>query len=94
MHLIIQLATPGTKLSSSFHLNEFFVKKIKKYRELLTVYENIVNESIHVTSGLEKTCNESNASIYSVVEVVKNQYSVFMELCEVVAQLHGEVERL
>ncbi|QBM88272.1 nucleoporin p58/p45 [Metschnikowia aff. pulcherrima] len=94
MHLIIQLATPGTKLSSSFHLNEFFVKKINKYRELLSSYENVINESVHVTSGLEKSCNESNASIYSVVEVVKNQYSVFMELCEVVAQLHGEVEKL
>ncbi|GEQ71762.1 hypothetical protein JCM33374_g5448 [Metschnikowia sp. JCM 33374] len=94
MHLIVQLATPGTKLSSSFHLNEFFVKKIKKYRELLSTYESVINESIHVTSGLERTCNESNASIYNVVEVVKNQYGVFMELCEVVAQLHGEVDRL
>lgn len=94
MQLIVQLATPGTKLSSSFHLNEFFVKRLKKYRELLNSYEVVINKSMEVTAGLELSCNESTGSIYIIVEVVKNQYGLFMELCEVVAQLHGEVLQL
>ena len=39
MQLILQLSTPGTKLSSSFQLNEFFIKKIKKYYQMLTQYD-------------------------------------------------------
>lgn len=94
MQLIIQLSTPGTKLSSSFHLNEFFVKRIKKYREVLTIYENVIKEGDEAITGLEQACNGSIGGIANVVEVVKNQYSLFMELCEILAQVHNEVGRL
>lgn len=94
MQLIVQLSTPGTKLSSSFHLNEFFVKRITKYRELMDSYEKVINEGVQVTAGLEQSANETMGSIYSVVEVVRSQYALFMELCETLAQIHSEVGRL
>lgn len=94
MQLIIQLSTPGTKLSSSFHLNEFFIKRIQKYKELLNSYEAVITESADVTSGLEQACNEAQGNIYNVVEVVKSQYGLFMELCELIAKIHTEVSHL
>lgn len=54
MQLILQLSTPGTKLSSSFQLNEFFIKKIKKYYELLNYYEGVIKDIEGILSGLEK----------------------------------------
>lgn len=94
MQLIIQLSTPGTKLSSSFQLNEFFVKKIKHYKDVMTSYENVIKEGEDAISGLQHSCNDTMGSIYDVVEVVKSQYNVFMELCETLAQVHNEVSRL
>lgn len=94
MQLIVQLSTPGTKLSSSFHLNEFFVKRINKYKELLLSYEKVIGESTEVTAGLELACSDTMGSIFNVVEVVKNQYALFMELCEVLAQVHSEIGNL
>lgn len=94
MQLIIQLSTPGTKLSSSFQLNEFFVKKIKHYKEVMTSYENVIKEAEDAIRGLQFSCNDTIGSIYDVVEVVKSQYNVFMELCETLAQVHSEVTHL
>lgn len=94
MQLIIQLLTPGTRLSSSYHLNEFFIKRIKKYRELLSIYEGVISEGGEAIAGLEKSCNETYGSIADVVQVVRNQYSLFMELCESLAEIHAEVSRL
>lgn len=94
MHLIVQLSTPGTKLSSSFQLHEFFVKKVKKYKEIVDNYETVVNESAAAINGLERAYAESSSDIYSIVDVVKNQYQLFMELCEVVAQIHNELTRM
>lgn len=93
MQLIVQLSTPGSKFTSSFQLNDFFVKRIKKYRDLLDVYEGVINESNEAISGLERSCNETYGNIYNVVEVVKNQYALFMELCETLAEIHNEVDR-
>lgn len=94
MQLIIQLSTPGTKLSSSFQLNEFFVKKIKHYKDVMASYENIIKEGEEAIRGLQNSANDTMGSIYDVVEVVKNQYNVFMELCETLAQVHSEVQQL
>lgn len=94
MQLIVQLSTPGTRLSSSYHLNEFFAKRIKKYKELLSIYEGVITEGDEAITGLEKSCNETFGNISDVIEVVKNQYVLFMELCESLAQIHGEVTRL
>lgn len=94
MHLIIQLSTPGTKLSSSFHLNEFFVKKIKQYKDILSTYEDVIKEADEAVAGLEKYSNDTIGGMHSIVEVVKNQYALFMELCETLAQVHNECRRL
>lgn len=94
MQLIVQLSTPGTRLSSSYHLNEFFIKRIKKYKELLSIYEGVIAEGDEAITGLEKSCNETFGNISDVIQVVRNQYSLFMELCESLAQIHGEVSRL
>ncbi|EGW32560.1 uncharacterized protein SPAPADRAFT_61624 [Spathaspora passalidarum NRRL Y-27907] len=94
MHLILQLSTPGTKLSSSFQLNEFFIKKIKKYHEILTSYEKMVSELDTILSGLEKSCNEGFGNLFNIVDVIKAQYGLFMELCETLAQLHNQVNRI
>lgn len=91
MQLIIQLSTPGTRLSSSYHLNEFFIKRIKKYRELLAIYEGVITEGNEAITRLEQSCNETYGSIGDVVQVVKNQYALFMELCESLAEIHSEV---
>ncbi|RCK63451.1 Nucleoporin NUP49/NSP49 [Candida viswanathii] len=94
MHLILQLSTPGTKLSSSFQLNEFFIKKIKKYYELLNYYEGVIKEIEGILTGLEKSCTEGFGNLFSIVGVIKSQYKLFMELCETMAQLHNEINRL
>lgn len=94
MQLIIQLSTPGTRLSSSYHLNEFFIKRIKKYRELLAIYEGVITEGSEAITRLEQSCNEATGSIAYVVQVVQNQYSLFMELCESLAEIHSEVAHL
>lgn len=93
MYLIVQLSSPGTKLSS-FHLHDFFAKKIKKYKETMESYEAVINESVSAITGLEKACTGNHSNIYIIVDVVKNQYQLFMELCEVVAQLHNELIRI
>lgn len=93
MQLIIQLSTPGTKLSSSYQLNEFFIKKIKKYYEVLNIYEETINELESVLNGLERNCNEGFGSLASIVQVIKSQYALFMDLCETMAQLHNEINR-
>lgn len=94
MHLILQLSTPGTKLSSSFQLNDFFIKKIKKYYELLNYYEGVIKEIETILSGLEKSCTEGFGNLFNIVGVIKSQYKLFMELCETMAQLHNEINRL
>lgn len=94
MQLIIQLSTPGTRLSSSYHLNEFFIKRIKKYRELLAIYEGVITEGNEAITRLEQSCNEACGNIGDVVQVVRNQYAIFMELCESLAEIHGEVTHL
>lgn len=94
MQLIIQLSTPGTKLSSSFQLNEFFIKKIKKYHEVLNNYELIVNEAEQVISGLERLCVDGFGGLFNIIEVIKSQFNLFMELCETMAQLHNEVNKI
>ncbi|CAN3357278.1 nucleoporin Nup49p/NSP49 [Diutina catenulata] len=94
MHLITQLSTPGTRLSSSFQLNEFFIKKIKKYRDVLADYERVVSELAEVLAGLERGCVDGFGNVLSVVGVIKAQYQMFMELCETMAQLHAQVQRL
>ncbi|KAI5969625.1 NUP49 [Candida margitis] len=93
MQLIIQLSTPGTKLSSSYQLNEFFIKKIKKYYEVLNIYEETINELESVLNGLEKNCNEGFGNLASIIQVIKSQYTLFMDLCETMAQLHNEINR-
>ncbi|KAG2735515.1 hypothetical protein G9P44_001729 [Scheffersomyces stipitis] len=94
MQLILQLSTPGTRLSSSFQLNEFFVKKIKKYYEILRQYEGVVAELDSILGGLERSCTEGFGNLFNIVEVIKSQYHLFMELCETMAQLHNEVNKL
>ena len=94
MQLILQLSTPGTKLSSSFQLNEFFIKKIKKYYELLNYYEGVIKDIEGILSGLEKSCTEGFGNLFNIVAVIKSQYKLFMELCETMAQLHNEINRL
>lgn len=94
MQLIVQLSTPGTKLSSSFQLHEFFAQKIKKYKETMDSYEVVINESVDAISGLEKVHADKSGNIFSLVNVVKNQYQLFMELCEAVAQIHNEVNKI
>ncbi|KAK6455435.1 nucleoporin NUP49/NSP49 [Scheffersomyces xylosifermentans] len=94
MQLILQLSTPGTRLSSSFQLNEFFIKKIKKYYEILHQYEGVVTELDSILGGLERSCTEGFGNLLNIVEVIKSQYHLFMELCETMAQLHNEVNRL
>ena len=94
MQLILQLSTPGTKLSSSFQLNEFFIKKIKKYYQMLTQYESMIKELEMILTGLEKSCTEGFGNLFGIVQVIKSQYSLFMELTETMAQLHNEVNRL
>ncbi|KAF6055211.1 Nucleoporin FG repeat region family protein [Candida parapsilosis] len=93
MQLIIQLSTPGTRLSSSYQLNEFFIKKIKKYYEVLNIYEETINELESVLNGLERNCSEGFGSLASIVQVIKSQYALFMDLCETMAQLHNEINR-
>lgn len=94
MQLIIQLSTPGTKLLSSFQLHEFFAKKVKKYKETMESYETVVKESAAAISGLDKALADNSNNAYSLVDVVKNQYQLFMELCEVVAQIHNDVTKM
>lgn len=94
MHLIIQLSTPGTKLSSSFQLNEFFIKKIKKYHEILSNYEQIVKEAEEVITGLERSCVDGFGGLFNIVEVMKAQYNLFMELCDTFAQLNSSINKL
>ncbi|KAK6463667.1 nucleoporin FG repeat region-domain-containing protein [Scheffersomyces coipomensis] len=94
MQLILQLSTPGTKLSSSFQLNEFFIKKIKKYHEILNQYEILANELNQILSGLERSCIEGFGNLFNIVQVIKSQYGLFMELCEIMAQLHNETNKL
>jgi hypothetical protein len=93
MKLILELSTPGTRLSS-FQLNDFFAKKIEKYHTQLKNYEDVVSEINSILSGLEKLCTEGFGNILNIVDVIKSQYSLFMELCETMAQLHTEVTRL
>lgn len=90
MQLILQLLTPGSKFTSSFHLNDFFISRINKYRDLLAQYEGVIAEGAGAISGLERSCNDTVDSIYSVVELVKAQYTLFMELAETLAGLHQE----
>lgn len=92
--LITQLATPGTRLSSSFQLNDFFIKKIKKYHDLLGKYESFVKELETVLSGLEKSCSEGLGNIMNLVDVTMSQYALFMDLCETMARLHSQVTKL
>ncbi|CAK9437056.1 uncharacterized protein LODBEIA_P15060 [Lodderomyces beijingensis] len=94
LQLIIQLSTPGTKLSSSYQLNEFFIKKIKKYYEVTQLYEETIRELEVVLDGLERSCNEGFGNLANIVQVIKTQYALFMDLCEQMAQLHIEVKRL
>lgn len=94
MQLILQLSTPGTKLLSSFQLNEFFIKKIKDYRETLDVYERLVKESEEAVGGLEKSCVVGFGGLFQIVEVIRGQYNLFMELCDTVAQLHNTVSKM
>lgn len=91
MQLILQLLTPGSKFTSSFHLNDFFISRIKKYRDLLAQYEGVIAEGAEAIAGLERSCNDTADSIYTVVELVKSQYTLFMELAESLAGLHNEV---
>ena len=94
MQLIVQLQTPGLRLALLFQLNEFFVRKINKYRDILADYEKMVLEISTVLCGLEKLCTEGFGNVLSVVLVIRNQFQMFMELCEVMAQLHAEVLRI
>lgn len=94
MQLIVQLSTPGTDLSSSVQLNEYFIRKIKKYYELINSYELIVKEADEVINGLGKQCVENIGGLFTVIEVIKSQFQLFMELCETMAQLHNDVNRL
>lgn len=91
MQLILQLLTPGSKFTSSFHLNDFFISRIKKYRDLLAKYEGVIAEGSEAISGLERSCNDPLNSIYSVVELVRSQYTLFMELAATLADIHNEV---
>lgn len=91
MHLIVQLLTPGTKLSLLFQLNEFFIKKIKKYHEVLGDYEALVKEAEEVIGGLERSCVDGFGGLFNTVEVIKAQYTLFMELCDTIAQLHSAI---
>lgn len=94
MQLITELSTPGTRLLLSFYLNDFFIKKIKKYYEVLGSYEQLVGELEAVLNGLERLCNEGFGNLFNIVQVIKSQYNLFMELCEVMAQLHNQVNKL
>lgn len=94
MQLIIQLSTPGTKLSSSIQLNEFFVRKIKKYHEVIASYREILQEVEDVIGGLERLCAEGFGGLFNIVAVIKSQYNLFMELCDNMAQIHNQVTKL
>lgn len=91
MQLIVQLLTPGSKFTSSFHLNDFFISRINKYRDLLAKYEGVIGEGSEAIASLERSCNESVDSIYDVVELVRSQYTLFMELAATLADIHNEV---
>ena len=47
-----------------------------------------------ILSGLEKSCTEGFGNLFNIVAVIKSQYKLFMELCETMAQLHNEINRL
>lgn len=94
MQLIIQLSTPGARLALSFHLNDYFVKKIKTYKTLLARYEHIIKEGLSAIDGMERSCNEKLGGTQDLVDTFRNLYMMFMEQCEALAKVHSEVVRL
>lgn len=91
--LIVQLSKPGTKLSSSFHLHEFFLKKIKKFNTVLSEYERLINELNLLLGSLENGFEKGKGNLAQVVLVVQSQYNLFLEVCENMALLHKEISK-
>lgn len=94
LQLILQLSTPGTKLSSSYQLHEFFVKKIKHYHGLIQKYEESINEMISILQNLELEVSQGFGSFLNILDTIKAQFNLFMELCENLALLHNNVLKL
>lgn len=91
--LILQLSVPGTKLSSSFQINEFFIKKIKEYQSIINNYEDLINEVNSILQNLETSSNNGFGNFLSVFETIKLQFNLFMELCENLAQTHNQLNK-
>ena len=93
LQLILQLSVPGTKLSSSSQLNEFFIKKIKQYHQTLSNYDEVVKEFTEILHNLELNLAQGVGNFLTIFDTIKSQFNLFMELCDKLAQYHGEVTR-
>ena len=91
LQLILQLSVPGTKLSSSSQLNDFFIKKIKQYHQTISNYDDVVKEFTEILHNLEQSLAQGVGNFLTIFDTIKSQFNLFMELCDKLAQLHSEL---
>ncbi|AET41652.1 FG-nucleoporin NUP49 Ecym_8382 [Eremothecium cymbalariae DBVPG len=103
--ILNQLLTPGTKVSSA-ELNKFFQEKILLYKHKLDEYFRVLSDIKSAVNGLdsdmfgssENSSSEFNdlvkTGINSIVATVIEEFELFMDMAERVAQLHQRVKEL
>ncbi|AMD22613.1 HHL157Cp [Eremothecium sinecaudum] len=103
--ILNQLLTPGTKVSSA-ELNRFFQEKIQLYNQKLDEYFRVLSDIKSAVNGLDNdmfgTKENTNgefadpikASINSIIVTVIEEFELFMDMAERVAQLHQRVKEL
>ncbi|AAS51875.1 ADL045Wp [Eremothecium gossypii ATCC 10895] len=102
--ILNQLLTPGTKVSSA-ELQKFFQEKIQLYRVRLDEYFRVLSDIKSAVNGLDSDMfgSQENSTEYaeptktginSIVATVIEEFELFMDMAERVAQLHQRVKEL
>lgn len=101
--ILTQLLTPGTKVSS-VDLNRFFQKKIQLYKQRLDEYFSVLTDIKSAINGLDNYMfgseddarDELTGSIKTginfIILTVMEEFGLFMDIAERVAQLHQRVK--
>ncbi|ODQ79194.1 hypothetical protein BABINDRAFT_162234 [Babjeviella inositovora NRRL Y-12698] len=91
--IIKQLSTPGTRINSN-DLNNYFFKKIDYYTAKLAEYAAVVNSSEEAVNGIERDAVEGIGGMNAIIGVLQEQYSLFMELSNAMAEIHQETKQV
>ncbi|SCU84665.1 LAFA_0D11276g1_1 [Lachancea sp. 'fantastica'] len=102
-----QLITPGSKISS-IELDKFFQDKIQQYKHKLDEYFNVLSDIESAVQGIERdmfgaTSTDGGADsgadgtnwktgINAIVSTVLEEFELFMDMAERVAELHQKVK--